>query len=178
MEIYQKIALAGMIFLAICTSISVSFSQTTDEPCKSPEASQFDFWVGSWQLDWKDPDGSVKTGSNVINKIFGSCVIEENFSSGDKSYLGKSISMYNPVKKLWQQTWVDNGGSYLDFTGGLDGDKMILKRKGINRNGIEVLQRMVFYDITKNEFSWNWEYSKDDGATWNLVWKIHYTRKA
>ncbi len=178
MELYQKLALAGMIFFAISVSISIAYSQTNDEPCKTPEASQFDFWVGSWQLEWKDPDGTPRTGTNNITKILGSCVIEENFSTGDKSYLGKSISMYNPDKKIWQQTWVDNGGSYLDFTGGMDGDKMILQRKGKNKKGVDVLQKMTFYDITHNEFNWNWEYSTDGGVNWLLVWKIHYTRKS
>lgn len=177
MEIIYKAGLVIIIFLAFTVSIAVTHAQTNDEPCKSKEASQFDFWVGTWQLEWKDPDGTSRTGTNIINKILGSCVIEENFSTGDKSYLGKSISMYSPDKKMWQQTWVDNAGAYLDFTGGMDGDKMILLRKGKNKKGVEILQKMTFYDITQNEFNWNWEYSTDNGTNWLLVWKIHYTRK-
>jgi hypothetical protein len=176
MEIIHKIGLFIIFIFAYSLSIAVTYSQTNELPCSTPEAAQFDFWVGKWQLDWKDPDGTPRTGTNVINKILGSCVIEENFTSGDSTYFGKSISMYDAVKKLRQQTWVDNGGAYLEFTGAMEGDKMILKRKGKNRKGAEVIQRMIFYEITKNEFIWNWEYSGDEGATWNLVWKIHYTR--
>ncbi|NOS85837.1 MAG: hypothetical protein HOP31_11905 [Ignavibacteria bacterium] len=176
MEITYKAALAVIFILAVTLSIAVTHAQTNDKPCSAPEASQFDFWVGKWQLNWKDPDGTVKSGTNVINKILGSCVIEENFTSGDSTFFGKSVSMYNPAKKLWQQTWVDNSGAYLDFTGGKEGDKMILKRKATNRKGVEVMQRMVFYDISQNEFKWDWEYSSDEGVTWSLVWKINYTR--
>lgn len=176
MEIIYKAGLALMIILAVTLSIAVTHAQVTEEPCSAPEASQFDFWVGKWQLDWKDPDGTIKNGTNAVNKILGSCVIEENFTSGDSTFFGKSVSVYNPAKKLWQQTWVDNSGAYLDFTGGMEGDKMILKRKAVTKKGTEVLQRMVFYGISNSEFYWDWEYSSDEGKTWSLVWKIHYTR--
>lgn len=177
MEIIYKAGLAVIFILAITLSIAVTHAQTNDKPCSTAGASQFDFWVGKWRLDWKDPDGTVKNGTNVINKILGSCVIEENFTSGDSTFFGKSVSVYSPAKKLWQQTWVDNSGAYLDFTGGMEGEKMILKRKAMNKKGVEVTQRMIFYDIAKDEFNWDWEYSSDEGVTWNLIWKIHYTRK-
>ncbi|MDZ7691907.1 MAG: hypothetical protein U5K69_12400 [Balneolaceae bacterium] len=37
-------------------------------------------------------------------------------------------------------------------------------------------QRMVFYDITATSFTWDWESSKNDEATWQLIWSIWYTR--
>ena len=177
MEIIHKAALAAMIILAITLSITITHSQTTQKPCSAPEASQFDFWVGSWELSWKDPDGTTKTGSNVITKIFDGCVIEENFTSGDGTFTGKSVSMYNPVKQIWQQTWVDNNGAYMDFTGGKDGDNMYMQRKVINKTGKEINQKMTFTDIKENSFTWLWESSGDNGATWNQIWKINYTRK-
>ena len=61
------------------------------------------------------------------------------------------------------------------FTGGMEDEKMILARK-ISRNDKEFIQRMVFYNITKDEFDWNWESSEDDGVTWKLNWKLHYSR--
>lgn len=35
---------------------------------------------------------------------------------------------------------------------------------------------MVWYNISKNEIDWNWERSDDEGKTWAVKWKIHYTR--
>lgn len=61
------------------------------------------------------------------------------------------------------------------FTGGMSEDKMILSRK-ITSQEKELIQRMVFYNISKNELVWNWESSDDNGETWKLNWKIHYTR--
>lgn len=148
-----------------------------DKPCTSPDASQFDFWIGEWKLDWKNQEGETEYGTNTITRTLGGCVFEENFSASDGSFSGRSFSVYNPNKKLWLQTWVDNAGGYLNFTGGYAGGKMILSRKAINKDGKEILQRMVFYDISSNELWWNWESSRDDGKSWNLLWKIHYERK-
>ncbi|MGB5850172.1 MAG: hypothetical protein WBH40_16915 [Ignavibacteriaceae bacterium] len=61
------------------------------------------------------------------------------------------------------------------FTGGMEDEKMILSRK-ITRDENEIIQRMVFYNISKDEFDWNWESSKDIGKTWKLNWKLHYSK--
>jgi len=124
------------------------------------EAGQFDFWVGQWVLEW----GEGKKGRNVVEKTFDGHVIIEKFDGGESMPLrGMSVSSWNPALKQWQQTRVDNEGSYLDFTGGWTGSKM-------------VLQRMVWYEISKDSLLWNWERSEDGGKTWNLAWKIRYTR--
>jgi len=42
--------------LIFCLSIAVQTvnaqSDTTDKLCSAPEASQFDFWIGKWELAW------------------------------------------------------------------------------------------------------------------------------
>lgn len=142
-------------------------------------AQYFDFWVGTWELTWEDADGSTAYGSNHIEKILGGNVIKENFkaSSGSyKGFVGKSFSVYNPRTEKWKQTWVDNEGGYLDFTGVVEGNKRIFKREGVNQEGEKILQRMVFYDITETSFTWDWQISEDNGQTWQLRWRIFYVR--
>ena len=176
MEIQYKISLVLLFIAAFGLSYSISKAQT-NSPCSTPEAAQLDFWIGEWKAEWKDSEGNVQTGSNTISKILGGCVIEENFSTADNSFTGKSYSVYNTTKNIWEQTWVDNQGSYMAFTDGMNGDNMILSRRVINKLGKEVTQRMVFSEITKNSFTWNWESSNDEGKTWTLNWQIKYSRK-
>jgi hypothetical protein len=176
MEIQYKVSLVLLFLAAFGLSYSISKAQT-NSPCSTPEASQLDFWIGEWKAEWKDSEGNVQTGSNTISKILGGCVVEENFSTGDNSFIGKSYSVYNTTKNIWEQTWVDNQGSYMDFTGGMNGENMILSRRVINKLGKEIIQRMVFSEITKKSFTWNWESSNDDGKTWTLNWQIKYSRK-
>ena len=57
-------------------------------PCTREEASQFDFWVGEWDLTWADGG----KGSNHITKILGGCVIHEAFD-GTPSMPLKGISV-------------------------------------------------------------------------------------
>ena len=140
----------------------------------------FDFWVGTWELTWEDANGSTAEGVNKIEKILNDKVIKENFeglTGQNKGYIGKSWSVYNPSTKEWKQTWVDNSGGYLEFTGAIDGDKRIFRREAINQQGNKVLQRMVFYDIKVDSFTWDWESSLDDGESWTLQWRILYKRK-
>ena len=135
----------------------------------NPET-QFDFWLGDWDCTWGE-DGK---GSNRVLRIMDDKVIQENFSAPDLQ--GMSVSMYDAERKLWCQTWVDNSGSYLDFTGSFENGKMILVRDAVVR-GEACKQRMVWYNIEEGQFDWNWERSDDSGTNWRVVWQIKYKRK-
>jgi len=130
---------------------------------------QFDFWLGEWDVTWSE-DGRA---TNQIERILDGKIIQENFTAPDLH--GISVSVYDPERKLWCQTWVDNNGIYLDFTGRFEDGKMILVRDAIVR-GEACKQRMVWYEIQPDQFEWNWERSDDDGATWRTLWQIHYQR--
>lgn len=165
-------------FFLVIFFITITIQAQTKSPCSSIEARQFDFWLGNWKAIWTTNDGIKKTGSNYVIELFDGCVIEENFDGEPGNELkGKSFSVYEAREKLWKQTWVDNNGSYLDFSGGFQDGKMILSRNSKDKNGSPIKQRMVYYNITENDFDWKWEISGDIGKTWELKWKIHYTRK-
>jgi hypothetical protein len=108
--------------------------------------------------------------------------VQENFSDPNTNYLGKSWSVYNKNYKMWQQTWVDSQGGYIALTGNIIGDSMVLVTseknvpKAISPTG-KIINRMVYGNITKNSFDWNWESSSDGGKTWKINWHIAYKRK-
>ncbi|MBS3738319.1 DUF1579 family protein [Mesohalobacter halotolerans] len=113
----------------------------------------FDFWVGKWNVSWKEPDGNVGKGTNIVLKTLDDQVIEENFkitSVNQKGFKGKSLSVYQPQSDVWRQTWIDNQGDYYNFTGKIDGDKRIFETQTPKRkDGTMFKQRMVFHHITK-----------------------------
>lgn len=149
---------------------SAPASTDSSKPCTAPEFSQFDFWVGEWNLTW----GDSGKGTNSVTKDYNDCVIIENFDGGDSSPLrGMSVSTYNNRRGQWQQTWVDNNGSYLDFVGSFVNGKMTLSRQAND----STYMRMVFYNITEHSLDWNWEKSLDGGDRWQTLWQIHYVRK-
>ncbi|MGE3930969.1 MAG: hypothetical protein AB7G05_12465 [Hyphomonadaceae bacterium] len=150
-----------------------SAQQQTQQPaqtpsCGGPEYRQLDFWVGTW-------DG-VYAGGTAVNEItrqFDDCVIQEDFNGG--GLIGRSVSMYHAPAGQWRQTWVDNQGGFYTLAGGPVGDDFILHLVRVSDTAPQ--QRMVFEDITPNAFTWRWQSSTDNGATWTDQWLINYTRR-
>ncbi len=129
--------------LATLLVASMSYAQDSPAkvPCDSVEQRQFDFWVGDWDLSWEGGKGA-----NRIAKILNECVVQETFD-GAPMLRGLSVSTYDKANKLWRQTWVDDDGSYLDFTGGLVDGQMTLSRSA-EREGKTFLQRMIWYNVS------------------------------
>lgn len=136
---------------------------------RSEPACQFDFWLGHWDLRW-EPDG---TGVNVVASILDDHVILERFDGRPSiSLAGMSVSLFDEAIGRWRQVWVDNDGQYLEFVGGLEGDRMILERR--RPDGRQ--QRMVWSNIKAESLHWSWEHS-DDGERWTVDWAIDYRRR-
>lgn len=161
----------------ICISM-VCFSQTTNQkPCSATEASQFNFWLGDWELVW----GDSLHGTNHVDKLFGNCTVHENFQDPKTGFMGQSWSVYNANYKQWQQTWVDNQGGYITLTGGMVADSLILITAertvpaSMSATG-KMTNRMVYYNIKPDSFDWSWQASTNGGKTWEQNWLIHYKR--
>jgi hypothetical protein len=166
-------------FLLCSANLLAQSNQPQQPPCTAPEFHQFDFWVGDWDLSWPNPQGGGELhGENHVVREFGNCVVHENFSDhASPLFKGQSVSTYVPNANQWKQTWVDNQGEYLDFSGAFKDGQMILSRSGKNPKGQNVMQRMVFKNIQPDSFDWSWESSPDEGKTWKVQWPIRYTRK-
>lgn len=148
--------------------------------CSEPQQKQFDFWIGDWELTWPaGATGQAGHGINSIHRVLDGCVVQENFSGGESMTLrGTSLSAYDARSGKWKQTWVDNQGGYLDFTGEFTDGQMVLTRQAVRPDGSLFLQRMVWKNISAKELDWSWERSTDGGKTWQVMWPIHYKRKA
>ena len=175
---------AQVLFLCLVTisgfaQQSNSATAQPPNPCAAPEQKQFEFWVGDWELTWPaQKPGEVDRGTNRIRRVLDTCVVEENFSGEKAMHLrGVSLSTFDTRTRKWKQTWVDNEGGYLDFTGEFKEGQMILARDNVRPDGTKVIQRMVFKNIQPNQFDWSWESSTDGGKTWQVIWPIHYQRK-
>jgi hypothetical protein len=136
------------------------------------DPSDFDFWVGEWEVTWPHEG----RGRNVISRVLNDRVILEEFDGGpDSGFRGMSVSTISPETGVWHQTWVDSDGGYLDFRGGMRDGEMILEREA-TRDGATFRQRMVWTAIAPDSLEWRWQRSTDEGATWETVWPISYRR--
>ena len=148
--------------------------------CNTAEHRQFDFWVGDWDVHIRAraaPDkawGEAK-GLQHIESILGGCAIAEHFTADGPPtpWAGKSYSVWVPKLGKWRQTWVDDSGSYLALSGGVEAGVMTLY--GEPRDKIQM--RMVFQNVTAKGMHWEWQRTDDNWATSLPMMTIDYTRR-
>ncbi len=141
-----------------------------------PPERAFDFWVGRWNVHWFTKDSVRVDGANLIEKILDGRVLQEHFEDTASGFRGTSISVFSTADSTWRQAWADNAGGYFNFIGEIGGDTRIFRTRRNSAGVDSVVQRMRFYDIAADSFTWDWEATRDAGATWNLLWRIYYER--
>lgn len=117
------------------------------------------------------------TGRNSISKMFGECIVEENFTTDDGRFSGHSVSAFDERAGLWRQTWVDSAGTYLSFSGGMEEGRMVLGTDPVEEGDHVIVNRMVFSDVRDDTLEWSWQRSTDGGTTWTDLWNISYIRR-
>lgn len=115
---HSRVAAATAAFVG-----TMGLAQAPQPACTAPEHSQFDFWVGEWSLI--DQSNNRPAGTNRIEKLYGGCVIRENYSI--EGFAGGSFNTYWRGDGKWHQTWMDSAGAFRHFIGGLNSSgRMVL----------------------------------------------------
>lgn len=166
---HPALRLVGLLAAFAGTPLSVS-SQTPPRPCTQPEASQFDFWIGEWEV--RGGGGQI-AGRNQISREIGGCVLHERYST-PRGYEGESFNIFDASRGVWHQTWVDNGGLLLSLEGGFANGAMVMQGVTATPDG-DVLQRITWSRIDGGpNVRQHWETSADDGATWSTAFDGTY----
>ncbi|MDZ7848898.1 MAG: hypothetical protein U5L96_20420 [Owenweeksia sp.] len=118
-----------------------------------------------------------KTGYNHIHKTLYGKVIQKNFCDSASGFFSESWSVYNPRTQQWRQVWTNNQGSFLEFTGARYGDTLAFVMKPALIREQMLVRRMIFYNITENSFTWDWQSTPEGNDEWRLMWRINYKRK-
>jgi hypothetical protein len=143
-----------ILVIGIMFSFTVG-AQNADCRCCSDQHTQFDFWIGNWQV--VNPDGSA-AGRNVIEKIQGDCVLRENWQSAKGNYTGTSTNFYNSKTEQWEQLWVDNQGGSLHLKGQKKENQMILETvEQINKDGLPFVHRITWTHNDDGSVRQYWE---------------------
>jgi hypothetical protein len=149
-------------FIVIVVSLFV-FSvnaQNSNCNCCTEKHSEFDFWVGTWEVT--NRDGS-KAGDNRIEKVQGNCALKENWTSATPSYTGTSNNFYNLKTKQWEQIWIDNQGATLHMKGNKIGNQMILRTDDeTNAKGKTFFHRITWTANDKGTVRQLWETITED----------------
>ncbi|MCI0351174.1 MAG: tetratricopeptide repeat protein [Acidobacteriales bacterium] len=151
--------------------------QIATTPCKfadvMPEARQFDFWIGEW--DVFTPQG-VQAGTNRIERILGDCVILENWTDRLGSQ-GKSFNKYHTDKKRWEQYWVDEQGTTTHFWGQLEGKNMVFHAEAPQPDGKMGERKLIFFNLGPDKLRQFSQITTDGGKTWTTEYDLTYVRR-
>jgi hypothetical protein len=136
--------------------------------CAAPEYRQLDFWIGDWDtIDMQDhPDGKGPSIAHArIEPILGGCALHELYEQSD-GLVGQSYSLYVASRKIWHQSWVNNGGGLWLQEGNFDAHGVLtLTATTIAKDGTEVHHKITWAKQGDGvrEIS---VASKDGGKTW------------
>ena len=141
--------------------------------CGLAQHRQFDFWVGRWDVY---PTGQAKqVARSLIEKLYGGCVIRENWMpvSGTP---GGSLNTYDPATKKWHQEWMDASNARVSFVGEYAVDRMVLTGfwKGAQGPGKDGLVRMTYTRVEDGAVRQYGEISTNQGATWKPFFDFTY----
>ena len=143
--------------------------------CATAEHSQFDFWLGDWEV--RGSKGEV-AGINRISRIAGGCALLEEWQ-GNGGVAGKSLNAWSPERGMWHQTWVDSSGSLLMLDGGIRDGVMVLEGATIDPEQVGglLLHRISWsvLDESGDQLRQHWQTSAD-GERWETAFDGHYTR--
>lgn len=157
--------------------LGTTWAQDNERPrlcTERPEFSQFDFWVGNWEV--RTAKGEF-AGTNRITKRADDCVLLEEWSSVSGGS-GISVNYYDPAAGEWVQVWNGSGGTQITIRGGLDGDGAMALAGTLHyvSRGQTVAFRGLWTPLPDGRVRQYFEQSTDDGQTWQPWFEGFYSR--
>jgi hypothetical protein len=138
----------------------------TPSGCSRPESKQFDFWVGSWDVqETAGKDAGVKVATSREEKVQNGCILVERYTQAD-GYTGESINFYDAALKKWRQTWVDAMGGISEFSGEWKDGAMRFEGESHRADGKTLKRKLTFTPLPGGRVRQYSEASRDGGATW------------
>jgi hypothetical protein len=157
------ISLVGAGTLALLTG-SVAADEKPKPGCNDPEARQFDFWIGHWNVTEKDK----QAGMNTIERILDGCALLENWS-GAQGGSGKSLNFYDRADQKWHQTWIDRSGGALFLSGRFEKGAMRLEgERPAESTQPASRHRISWTPLPGGKVRQLWESSADGGEHWTV----------
>lgn len=139
----MRMTYAAMIILATAVLVvGRSVASTSPANCPAAEYRQLDFWLGDWDTFEATGERSSIARAHVT-LIAGGCAVHELYEQTD-GLIGDSILSFDPVRKVWQQTWVTNFGSLMVITGTFKNDALALEGEVHVKDGRTLRQRITW----------------------------------
>jgi hypothetical protein len=157
------------VFGSALISVASAQAQPTKDPCAAPEASQFDFWIGDW--DVFNPAGK-QVGTNRIERLY-RCGLHESWNG--QKLQGQSFNRWDADRGVWHQTWADSNGGLLLLEGVFRDGSMTLSDATVpGRKPGAALNEVRWTPSPDGSVRQLWRVSPDGGTTWSVVFDGRY----
>lgn len=184
--------------LALATALMASGpelarAQPSDPACTSPEARQFDFWLGEWAIEQRilRQDGSYAefpARTSVRPAAAGCALVEEwrgtvqFFWAGVEAPAelhGLSVRAWDPAAGAWVIHWLDDMDPVFGepFVGRFEAGRGTFTQTTTGPDGVERTSRITFENPVDGIVEWTLESSRDGGESWTTLWSMHMTRE-
>lgn len=179
------------VLAALATLVPNSATaQGRAEWCPEPEAAQFDFWLGNWDIvNHNSPPGSDQwfetgTATNRVYTVVGGCAVVEHWwgyafpSAGH--IVGFSVRAYDPEARKWELVllWPIGGPPrFGNPSGTFANGRGDFHNIFPNPQGDTVRSRLSFWDIDHDSFQWTSAISRDNGMSWDSSWIMDQHRR-
>jgi hypothetical protein len=159
--------MAAILFAALALAAQAPASPAPPPPaCAAPEHRQFDFWVGRW--DVYPTGGERLVAHSLVERLHGDCVIRESWMPL-RGGGGTSLNAWRPGERRWRQLWADSANNWAEFSGGLEGEAMVL----VAGDG-RTRSRMTYSRQPGGAVRQLVEQTADGGATWSAQYDFTY----
>ncbi len=147
----------------------------SNNPCLSrDEYSQFNFWVGKWDVVTATGQPAGDSGIDLMNN---GCTIVENWYSKAGS-VGKSFNYFDTKDNKWHQFWINQNAQKTTFEGKLvNGNMVFYGYDHVKDEKNPYLERLTFFNLGKNKVRQFDEKTTDNGKTWTVQYDLTYNRK-
>ncbi|HEU5217899.1 MAG TPA: hypothetical protein VFU23_04530, partial [Gemmatimonadales bacterium] len=149
-------------------------------PTVPPEAKQYDYLIGQWELIVKLPPQGLAQRIHGVPKLAGTWKawrafdgfgIEDELSitdaAGNPVGLNHSLRIYDRAARQWSITGLDvYRAKFLPATAEWKDGAMNQTSRGVDPDGKPYLSRTRIYDITPTTFRFKQDRSYDEGKSW------------
>lgn len=159
-------ALVGLTFATYCFAAV--------GPCAAnPANRQLDYWLGNWKIGGEGSSGNARSS---VTLSLDKCLVVESWDGG-RGHSGQNVFGYSSDDKSWYGMFADNEGRVHVFTSGkVSAGSAQFEGTSRGPDGENVLNRVKIMRLNPDKVAQSWEKSKDNGATWNLVFRGEYSR--
>jgi hypothetical protein len=188
-----RIRNALVVATALAASAGLARAQAADPPCNSPEARQFDFWLGDWAIEQRilRKDGSYAEfpARTSVRLAAAGCALVEEWRGSVQFFWagmetpaelhGLSIRAWDPTDRVWVIHWLDDMNPALGepFVGGFEDGRGTFIQATTGSDGVERTSRITFDNPVEGVVEWSLASSRDGGESWTTLWSMHMTRE-